>query len=344
MNRRPIIALAVLALAGGGGFAWWYSHRGASTDEVVLYGNIDLRQVEVAFTDSGRIVDVLVDEGDRVTRGEVLARLDTGRLTPQIDQVKAQIAAQTAVVDKLRSGSRPEEIEQARASVDAAQADADNAAVSYERLQMLTSSGGNAIVTASQVDAAKAAFDAAQARLTVAQKGLELVVAGPRKQDVEQAEAQLQAIDAQLALLDRQLADAELLAPVDGVVRSRLMEPGEIASPQRPVFSLAIVDPKWVRAYVSGPDLPKVRPGMDAAVTVDGTGDTRFAGRIGFISPVAEFTPRSIQTEELRTSLVYEVRVLVTDPRDELRLGMPATVNLLPVQASATAATAEAQP
>jgi HlyD family secretion protein len=101
-----------------------------------------------------------------------------------------------------------------------------------------------------------------------------------------------------------------------------------MVSPQKPVFSLAIIDPKWVRAYVSEPDLGKVRPGMTATVAVDSFPDRRFDGWVGFVSPVAEFTPKTVQTEELRSSLVYEVRVFVKDEADHLRLGMPATVYL----------------
>jgi HlyD family secretion protein len=183
-------------------------------------------------------------------------------------------------------------------------------------------------VSQEEFDNAKAAWETAQAKLVVNQKTLDLAVAGPRKEDVAQAEAQLRANEAQLALLRQQLKDAELFAPTEAVVRTRLMEPGEMASPQRPVFSLAITDPKWVRAYVSGPDLGKVRPGMTASVTVDSFPDRRFEGWVGFLSPVAEFTPKTVQTEELRTSLVYEVRVFVKDLQDELRLGMPATVHL----------------
>ena len=101
-----------------------------------------------------------------------------------------------------------------------------------------------------------------------------------------------------------------------------------MASPQKPVFTLAILDPKWVRAYVSEPDLCKVHPGMTASVTVDSFPGRRFDGWIGFISSVAEFTPKPVQIEELRTQLVYEVRAFVNDPSDDLRLGMPATVEL----------------
>ncbi len=176
------------------------------------------------------------------------------------------------------------------------------------------------------VDAAKAAMDVADANVTASQTALDLVVAGPRKEDIAQGEAQLQASEAQLALFKQQLTDADLDAPIDAVVRSRLLEPGDMASPDRPVFSLAIVDPKWIRAYVSEPDLARLRPGMSADVMVDGLADKRLSGKIGFISPVAEFTPKTVQTDQLRTSLVYEVRVNVDDPDDVLRLGMPATV------------------
>jgi HlyD family secretion protein len=178
------------------------------------------------------------------------------------------------------------------------------------------------------VDSAKAALQVAEAKLAVNERALELAVIGPRKEDIAEAEARLRANEAQLALLRQQLVDAELLAPIDAVVRTRILEPGDMASPQKPVFSLAITDPKWVRAYVSEPDLGKIHEGMAAAVAVDSFPQRRFEGWVGFISPVAEFTPKAVQTEELRPSLVYEVRVFVKDQSDELRLGMPATVYL----------------
>jgi HlyD family secretion protein len=129
-------------------------------------------------------------------------------------------------------------------------------------------------------------------------------------------------------LVQQQFKDAELTAPINAVVRSRIVEAGEISSPQKPAFTLAITDPKWVRVYVAETDLGSVREGKTAAVTVDAYPGRSFTGRIGFISSVAEFTPKSVETSELRSSLVYEVRVFVSDPHDELRLGMPATVQL----------------
>ncbi|HEY2249475.1 MAG TPA: efflux RND transporter periplasmic adaptor subunit [Planctomycetaceae bacterium] len=323
--KKSIGILLLVVAAAAGGVAWWLSRPSPQRTEVVLYGNLDLRQAELPFNNSERIAAVLVQEGDLVKQGQLLARLDTSRLEPQVAQAEAQTAAQRQAVEKLHHGSRPEEIAQARANVGSARADAANARMKFERFQALAEKNA---VSRQDRDDAKAALDVAEARLEVSEKALELAVLGPRQEDVLQAEAQLRGLQAQLEFLKQQLKDAELVAPVDGVIRTRLMEPGELASPQKPVFSLAITDPKWVRAYVSEPDLAKVRGGMQAAIVVDSFPDRRFDGWIGFISPVAEFTPKSVQTEELRTSLVYEVRVFVKDPSNELRLGMPATVHL----------------
>jgi len=382
----------LLAAAGvAAGLTWWLTHRESATQALALYGNVDLRQVELPFNNSERIAAVLVQEGDRVRQGQVLARLDTSRLEPQvaqaeaqaaaqrhiverlqhgsrpeeIAQAEAQVAAQRHVVERLQHGSRPEEIAQARANVESAKADVTNARRQYERLKTLLERSAGA-VSQQDVDNAKAALDVAEARLAVNQKALELAVAGPRQEEVAEneaklavtqkaldlavagprqeevaeAEARLRAAEAQLALLRQQLADAQLVAPVDAVVRTRLLEPGEMASPQKPVFALAITDPKWVRAYVSERDLGKVHPSMAAFVAVDSFPERRFDGWVGFISPVAEFTPKAVQTAELRTSLVYEIRVFVKDPSDELRLGMPATVYLPLDQHSPQAPTA----
>src|SRR5215813_7447460 len=379
--RRVVLIVVLLAVVGAAaGVPWWLAHRHKTAQELTLYGNVDLRQVELAFNNSERIAEVLVQEGDRVRKGQLLARLDTRRLEPQVAQAEAQaaaqrqiverlrhgsrpeeiaqaeaeVAAQRQVVERLRHGSRPEEIAQAQANLESAKADAANARRQYERLKPLIERSVGGAVSQQDVDNAKAAWDVAEAKLVVTQKALALavagprpeevaeaearlvatqkalalIVAGPRPEEVAEAEARLRAAEAQLAFLQQQLADAQLVAPVNGIVRTRLMEPGEMASPQKPVFSLAVTDPKWVRAYVSELDLGKVSPGMVASVAVDSVPERRFEGWVGFVSPVAEFTPKAVQTAELRTSLVYEVRVFVKDPRDTLHLGMPATVYL----------------
>jgi HlyD family secretion protein len=332
-RRIAIIVVVLLIAAAAAGGAYWYTRPTQQAHQLVLYGNVDLRQVDLAFNGNERIAAVLVQEGDVVHKGDVLARLDTSRLQPQFEAAQAQAAAQKAAVRRLHNGSRPEEIAQARANVASAKADAENAHVIYAREKGLLA---KASATQQDVDNAKAAMDVADAKVEVNQKALDLAIAGPRAEDIAQAEAQFRGNEAQLALVRQQLADAELKAPVDGIVRSRLMEPGDMASPQRPVFSIAVMDPKWIRAYVSEPDLGRVHPGMTASVSVDAFPKNSFPGWVGFISPVAEFTPKTVQTEELRSSLVYEVRVFVKDPNDDLRLGMPATVALPLAPSTAT--------
>ena len=328
MTRKLVIVAVVVLVLAGAGYYWWAARHEENGRDLVLHGNVDLRQVDVAFNNSERIAAVLVQEGDRVRKGQLLARLDTARLEPQLAQVEAQVLAQRAVVQRLRNGSRPEEIAQARANVEAAKADALNARLQHERLKSAAELSAGRAVRLQDVDNAKAALEVAEAKLAVNQKALDLALAGPRKEEIAEAEARLRASEAQAALLRQQLADSQLTAPVDGVVRTRVMEVGEMASPQKSVFSIAITDPKWVRAYVSEPNLGKVQHGMAASVAVDSFPNRRFEGWVGFISPVAEFTPKSVQTEDLRPSLVYEVRVFVKDPGDTLRLGMPATTYL----------------
>lgn len=332
--------IARLAVLSGiviliGALLWWYLTLHPVRTELTLYGNVDLRQVELPFNGSERIASVLVQEGDHVRQGRLLAQLDTSRLLPQVAKAESDLAAQQQVVDRLHNGNRPEEVAQARANVDAAAADAANTRAQFERLSALSVSSAGRAVSQQDMDAAKAAMDSASARLVVNQKALALEVAGPRREDVAQAEAQLRSDQATVALVQQQLKDADLLAPLDAVVRSRIVEPGDIASPQKAAFTLAIVDPKWVRAYVGESDLGAVHEGMKANVTVDGFAGRGFPGWVGFISSVAEFTPKSVETTELRSSLVYEIRVFVKDPNDELRLGMPATVHL-PLQNNKT--------
>jgi HlyD family secretion protein len=333
MKTRLILIVLLLAGGSAAGLWWWLRQRESAPTELTLHGNVDLRQVQLAFNNSERIVDVLVWEGDRVWAGELVARLDESRLKPQVAQAEAQVGAQQQVVERLHNGSRPEEIAQARANVESAKAELANARRQYQRLEKLSAvrlSDKTEVqaVSKEDLDNARTALEAAEARFTVNEKALDLSLAGPRKEEIAEAEAKLRVNQAQLAYLKQQLADTDLYAPTEAIVRTRILEPGEMSSPQKPVFALAIIDPKWVRAYVSEPDLGKVRHGMTATVAVDSFPGRRFEGWVGFISPVAEFTPKTVQTDELRTSLVYEVRVFVKDPKDELRLGMPASVYL----------------
>jgi HlyD family secretion protein len=330
--KRIIPLAAVVALLILAGLGYWVFGRDSDSSQIVLQGNVDLRQIELPFNDSERIAEVLVEEGSIVKAGQVLARLDTGRLLPRVAQAEARVAAQREALKKLRNGARPEEVAQARAALAAAQAEAANATSQLQRLRSISDESKGRAISPQDLEAATAASRMSEARAESTRKALELTLAGPRQEDIDQAKAQLDAAEADLALLKRQLADAELVAPTDGVIRNRLMEPGELATPQRPVFALAITTPKWVRAYLFEEQLSRVALEAPARITMDSAPDAPLQGKVGFISSTAEFTPKTVQTEELRTSLVYEIRVLVDDPENRLRLGMPATVTIEPMQ------------
>ena len=188
--KRTMLMVVLLAMAGAGAYWWWHTHNEVGPRELVLYGNLDLRQVMLAFNNSERIATVLVQEGDRVRRGQVLATLDTSRLEPQVAQAEAQVAAQRYVVERLHNGSRPEEIAQARANVESARTDASDALRLYERYRTLLPTSA---VSQQDFDHAKAVLDVARAKVEVNQKALDLVLIGPRKEDIAQAEAQLRA-------------------------------------------------------------------------------------------------------------------------------------------------------
>ncbi|HAF54911.1 MAG TPA: hypothetical protein DCL01_06790 [Thauera sp.] len=326
--KKPLIALVLLVVLALGAWAWMHQRNQGHDDALVLHGNVDIRQIALAFDGSGRVAELRVEEGDRVNAGVVLGVLDTRTLALQAEQAQAQIGVQQQTLQRLRNGARPQEIAQARSRVTAAQVDAAQAEQDLQRLQGIAANTQGRGVSAQDLDRAKSHLQVVQAKLTDQQEALRLTELGPRAEDVAGAEAQLKAAQAQLALLQHQIAQGQLKAPADAVVRSRLLEPGDMATPQKPVLALALTQPKWVRVYVGEPDLGRVKPGMPARVTTDGSPGQSIAGKIGYISSVAEFTPKSVQTEALRTSLLYELRVLVDDPQDVLRLGQPATVHL----------------
>ena len=329
MNKRIAVgALAAVLLAVLAGWLWYRHSASLEQGALTLLGNVDIRQVSLAFQDSERIQAMRVDEGAKVKAGEVLARLDTRTLELQAAQARTEIAVREQALLRLRNGSRPEEIAQAEARAGAARVDAQLAEQDFKRVQDAAQETQGRAVSRQERDRVAAQLQAARAKLDDQTQALRLARLGPRREDIDQASAQLQSTRDALALLEHRISLAELKAPSDAVVRSRLAEPGDMASPQRPVYALALMQPKWIRAYVNSVELARVQPGMPAQISVDGLPGQVLDGHVGYISSVAEFTPKAVQTPELRTSLVYEVRVIANDPDDKLRLGMPATVHL----------------
>lgn len=321
-----VIIVLVLVVAGVFGWQRYEAAKAAEAANVLtLNGNVDVREVSLAFRGSDRIAEILVDEGDTVQAGQVLARLDSRELELSITKTQADIRGQESTVEKLRSGTRSEEIAQAQRNYESAQAAAANAQSTYARYQAIYDDIQG--ISRQTLDTARHDAEAKQAAAGAAASAYEEAVNGARPEDIAIGEASLDASNQELARLEYQLSQYELRAPADGVIRSRLLQPGDMASPSTPVFKLSLLDKKWVRAYVKETDLGKVYEGQAADVYIDSQ-SAPVHGQVGYISGTAEFTPKTVQTDELRTALVYEVRVYVDDPGNVLRLGMPATVKI----------------
>lgn len=244
-----------------------------STQYLTIYGNIDIRQIQLAFYNEGRIGKMLAQEGDFVHAGQPLAELDPVRITTDVVKARAAIFAQEATVA--------------------------NAKRTLERQQLLVTTQA----------ASKQNVDDAEANLNVALQTLA-------------------ADQASLLLAEQVYKDSTLLAPQNGVIQDRILEVGDMVNPQTPVYTVALTNPVWARAYLDEKDLGRVRLGMRAYIETDSFPGKEFKGWIGFISPTSEFTPKNVETPELRTDLVYQIRVFACNQREKLRLGMPVTVKI----------------
>jgi HlyD family secretion protein len=275
LSKRGRILLAILAVLALGGGGWFYLFRVSpqAVDKLTLYGNIDIREVQLAFKSSGQIATMRVQEGAVVKQGELLSTLDDSRYAAALARAKA--------------------------TMEAARVTCENDEANYRRLAALVATNSASI---KERDDAKAKFEAARATCDAAV--------------------------AAVALAQREFDDTRLYAPSDGMVENRILQPGDMASPSRPAFTIALQSPLWVRTYVPERELGRVRLGMSAAISTDSYPGRLYQGWIGFISPTAEFTPKTVETPELRTALVYQMRVFVCDAQGELRLGMPATVHV----------------
>ncbi|WP_222564426.1 secretion protein HlyD [Novilysobacter antarcticus] len=317
-------AIVVIGLTLVAGLAWWVVRDRDGGDVLRLYGNVDIREVELAFRQPGRISSMHFDEGDAVAAGDVMATLDAGPYEHSVAAVQAELDAAQAGLAKLRSGSRPQEVAQAKQSVSQAQSGFDEAQLNFRRQERLLPSGASSQRT---VDAARNARDQAAAALASAKSALSLTSEGFRSEDVIAGQARVAAAEAALAHALTALDDTQLVAPSDATVLSRVREPGSMVASSSTVYSLSLRDPVYVRAYVSEPQLGLVAPGTQVRVHTDSS-DKTYRGQIGFISPRAEFTPKSVETADLRTDLVYRLRVVVADADETLRQGMPVTVEV----------------
>lgn len=322
MKKPVVIALVVVVLlaAIGGGWMWYHSRQ---NQPLTLYGNVDIRTVNMSFRVGGRLATLSVDEGDTIQAGQVLGELDRAPYQNALMQAKANVSTAQAKYDLTMAGYRAEEIAQASAAVNQAQAAYQYAQNFYQRQQGLWKSR---TISANDLENARSSRDQAQASLKSAQDKLSQFRAGNRPQEIAQAKASLEQAQAQLAQAELDLQDTILIAPSGGTLLTRAVEPGSMLNAGSTVLTLSLTRPVWVRAYVDERNLHQAQPGREILLYTDGRPDKPYHGKIGFISPTAEFTPKTVETPDLRTDLVYRMRIIVTDADDALRQGMPVTL------------------
>jgi len=320
------IILLLVALVGIGGGTWYFYNKYRHDHEPLkLYGNVDIRGVDLGFRVGGKLSEVLKDEGDAVKAGDLLARIDGIPYQREIEQAKASLGTAAADLRLKKAGYRPEEIEQARATLAQNQASRDNAKRIFDRQSELVRGGS---IAKQDLETAQTGYEEAAQRVKVSEANLKQLEAGFRIEEVQAAEAQVQQAQAALETAEIRLADTELKAPADGTLMTRALEPGTIVQAGATVLSISLDRPVWVRAYVHETELGQVPPGTKVLVFTDGKPDKPYHGKVGFVSPRAEFTPKSVETPHLRTSLVYRLRIIVDDADESLRQGMPVTVSL----------------
>jgi HlyD family secretion protein len=320
-----VVVVAVVAVAA---LTTWYLSRDVTGSQATLgaSGTIEATDADLGFQAPGRVMEVVVREGDRVAAGDVLARLDTREIAATLEAARAQLAAAEARLTELRRGARPQELATARASVRSAEERAADARREAERARTLHDGGA---ISRQSLDRAETALEVAEAGLVQAREQLALVEEGPRRETIQVQEALVGQARANVVRAEATLSNGVIIAPFPGLVTVRHREPGEAVTAGAPVVTLLDPDDRWVRIYVREDQIGRVQIGMPARISSDTYPDRLYEGEVVFIGSEAEFTPRNVQTPEERAKLVYPVKVRISgDHGFELKPGIPADVSL----------------
>lgn len=327
-NKKKVIIILIVLLLILIFSIFFIINKLNKNKDIVLYGNVDIKQVSLSFNANGRIGKMYVKEGESVKKDQILAEIDPATLIFDIEKNKAKVEVYRNTVLKLKNGLRPEERNQKQSKLDSTKAELENAKVQLNRLENAYTTSDGQSVSKQELDNAKLALKLATAHFKEANEDYKLAIIGSRSEDIAEAEAELKIVKEELATQQYLLEQTKLKSPIDAIVSSRLQEVGDMASPQHPTYLLTINDNKWVRAYIQEKQLGFIKPGMYVDVYIDSYPNKSIKGKVGYISSVAEFTPKTVQTEELRTSLMYEIRIYVEDKDNLLRMGMPATIKI----------------
>ncbi|HEX3703411.1 MAG TPA: efflux RND transporter periplasmic adaptor subunit [Vicinamibacterales bacterium] len=307
-------------------------------DRIRVSGQVETTDVHVAATVGGRLLDLRVKEGDRVSDGDVVAKLDTADAELQLARAVADRDQAGAQLRLLEAGARPEDVRQAqaqaataRSDVGAADAELSSAQADVDRFEsLLASKSGSRKQRDDAVtkrDVARAHVQGTRDRVRAADESVARLRAGSRKEEIAAARARVASADAQLATLRKAIADATVVAPIGGIVTEKLADPGEIVQPLGPIVVVSDLDHAWANVYVGEPDVPQLRVGRPATVFTD-AGGAGIAGTVSYVSAKAEFTPRNVQTAEDRSKLVYRVKIAVDNRNGVLKAGMPVEAEI----------------
>ena len=333
MKKILLILVLIGSVGGWTLYRQGYFSERAAENGLKLYGNVEMRQVLLGFRVPGRIEAIHCEEGQVVTSGDLLGELDPLPYEIKLAEARAALRQARAALAKMQSGYRSEEIKQAVAGRDQIRASLDLAEKDHERLANLFSQRA---ISKKDLDSITSTRNRLRAELTSAESSLALMRGGYRTEDVEAAEAAVELSEAQLREAENALSDTKLYAPSEGTVIARVSEPGTVVATGQPVYAVMLKDPIQIRTYVTESQLGSIRLGMKGRIVTDSHGSaqdsTPLEGRITFIASEAEFTPKQVQTEDMRVDLVYRIRLRIEDnPEDRLKNGMPVTV-LLPLK------------
>jgi HlyD family secretion protein len=292
----------------------------ADTTSIHASGHIEATEVRLAAKVGGRVLEAPLEEGDSVRAGELVARIDTVDAEHRLAAARATVDAADARLRLLLAGSRVEDLRRAEDHLAQAQAELDAANRDLDRLEGLADRGS---ATEKARDDARTRREVAERAVAAARAELDKLIAGPRREEIEAARAQRAAAAAKVAEINQQILDATVVTPCDGVITERIAEPGEVHPPGATLAILTDIRNPWLNVWIDEPSLSQVALGDRADVRVDGRDET-FEATVSFISPVAEFTPKNVQTPEERAKLVFRVKLALDNPNGIFKPGMPA--------------------
>lgn len=323
--RTIALIILICILAGIGVLYFTQQEKRQPTDRLFLSGNIEITEVDVSFKIPGRVSKRFVDEGDVVQAGDPVAQLDSEDLIHEVDLRQADVNAAKALLEEAENGYLPEMVAQAEAKVKQANASLKRQKDDYERQRRLYQ---QQVISPREFELSETAYTVAQATQDAANQQLELLKNGIRPEKKDQARAQLDKAKQGLNLAQIKLSYSDLASPLTGFVLTKNVEPGEIVAPGIPIVTVGDLENVWLRGYINETDLSKVQLGQKAQITTDTFPDKIYEGKVTFISPQAEFTPRNVQTEQERVKLVYRVKIDIPNPHHELKPGMPADATI----------------